>query len=179
MVLKENPVYQHPFQAPQDLPGPLVMLAPEVHLVFLDLWEDVTLVFLDLTVNRELQELDFLDLLDLKEIKVFREQKDRLAVPGKGESLAFLESQASQEPRENQPWPGPDNQENQVFREKEAILGKMEKLASPGSQVSLGFPEKTGSMDLEETQGGLDHLEQKDPQGGALGDLRVSQDFQA
>ena len=32
-VLRENSVFRHQSQGPQDLQGPLVMLAPEVHLV--------------------------------------------------------------------------------------------------------------------------------------------------
>lgn len=35
-VLRENSVFRHQSQGPQDLQGPLVMLAPEVHLVSLD-----------------------------------------------------------------------------------------------------------------------------------------------
>lgn len=101
-VLKENLVCQHQFQVPQDLQGLLVRLAAEVCLVCLDLWENVILVFPDLMVNQESQELDFLGLQDLREIKVSQEQKDHLAVLGKGESQAILESQDNQEPRENQ-----------------------------------------------------------------------------
>lgn len=102
MVLRENPVFQHQSQAPQDLQGALVMLVPQVHLVSLDLWGNAILVFLDLMVNQEFQELDFLDLPDLREIKVFQEQKDHQVVLGKWESLGYPDSQASQEPRENQ-----------------------------------------------------------------------------
>lgn len=102
MVLKENQVYQHQFQVPQDLQGPLGRLVAEVYLVFLDLWENVSLVFPDLMVNQGSQELDFLGLQDLKEIKVSQEQKDHLVVLGNQESQAVLENQATQEPRENQ-----------------------------------------------------------------------------
>lgn len=62
----------------------------------------MTLVFLDLMANQEFQKLDSQGLQDLREIKVSQEQKDHLVVLGKWESLALLESQASQEPRENQ-----------------------------------------------------------------------------
>lgn len=102
-VLGENSVFQHQFQAHQDLQGPLAILAPKVHLVCLDLWGDVEiLVFQDLMVNQEFQELDFLGLLDLRETKVFQVQKDHWVVLEIWESLGYLESQASQEPRENQ-----------------------------------------------------------------------------
>lgn len=58
--------------------------------------------FLGLMVNQEFQELDSLGLLDLRETEVFQEQKDHQVVLEKLESQAYLESQASQEPRENQ-----------------------------------------------------------------------------
>lgn len=101
-VLKENRAYQHQFQVPQDLQGPLGRPVTEVYLVCLDLWEYVSLVFLDLMVNQGSQESDFLGLQDLKEIKVSQEQKDHLVVLGNQESQAILENQATQEPRENQ-----------------------------------------------------------------------------
>lgn len=59
------------------------------------------LVFLDLMVNQESQKLDSQGLQDLREIKVSQEQKDHLVILGKWENLAILDSQASQEPREN------------------------------------------------------------------------------
>lgn len=62
----------------------------------------LTLVFLGLMVNQGFQELDFLGLLDLKEIKVFQGQRVHQGVLEKWESQGYLESQASQEPRENQ-----------------------------------------------------------------------------
>lgn len=58
--------------------------------------------FLGLMVNQEFQALDSLGLLDLRETEVFQEQKDHQVVLEKSESRAYLESQASQEPRENQ-----------------------------------------------------------------------------
>lgn len=61
------------------------------------------LVFLDLMVSQEFQKLDAQGLQDLREIKVSQGQKDHLVVLGKWESLAVLENQASQEPRENHP----------------------------------------------------------------------------
>lgn len=101
-VLRENPLFQHQSQASQDPQGALAMLVPQVHLVSQDPWGNVILVFLDLMVNQEFQELDFLDLPDLREIQVFQEQKDHQVVLGKWESPGYLDSQASQEPRENQ-----------------------------------------------------------------------------
>lgn len=59
------------------------------------------LVFLDLMVNQEFRKLDSQGLQDLREIKVSQERKDHLVVLEKWESLAFPESQVSQEPREN------------------------------------------------------------------------------
>lgn len=79
------------------------MLAPEVHLVSLDSQENVIIqVFLGLMVNQEFQELDSLGLLDLRETEVFQEQKDHQVVLEKWESRGYLESQVSQETRENQ-----------------------------------------------------------------------------
>lgn len=102
-VLGEKSVFQHQFQAHQDLQGPLALLAPKVHLVSLDPWGNMEiLVFQGLMVNQEFQELDFLGLLDLRESKVFQVQKDHWGVLEKWESLGYLESQASQEPRESQ-----------------------------------------------------------------------------
>lgn len=63
----------------------------------------MTLVSLDLMVNQEFQMLDSQGLQGLREIKVSQGQRDHLVVLGKWESLAVLESQASQEPRENHP----------------------------------------------------------------------------
>lgn len=101
-VLKENLAHQYQFQVPQDLQGPLVRLATVVYLVCLDLWENVILVFPDLMEIQDSQELDSLGLQDLRETKVSQEQKGHLVVLGKLESQAILESQATQEPRENQ-----------------------------------------------------------------------------
>lgn len=137
------------------------------------------LVFLDLMVNQELQKLDSQGLQDLRENKVSQEQKDHLVVLGKWESLAFQESQVSQEPRENHRQAGLENLENRAFQEKEAILGKMEILDSLGSQASLELQEETGLPVLQETQDSLDDLEPKDPQGGAYQDRGARKDFQA
>lgn len=102
-VLRENPVFRHQSQGPQVLQGTQAVLAPEVHLVVLDSKENaITQVFLGLMVNQEFQELDSLGLLDLKETEVFQEQKDHRVILEKLESQAYLESQVSQEPRENQ-----------------------------------------------------------------------------
>lgn len=178
-VLKENRAYQHQSQVPQDLQGPLGRRVAEVYLVCLDLWENVSLVFLDLMVNQGSQELDFLGLQDLKEIKVSQEQKDHLVVLGNQESQAVLENQATQEPRENQHSPSQENRENLAFQEKEAIPGKVEKLDSLGLQASLELQERMDLMGLQETQDSLDRLEQKEPRGGAHKDPRVSKDFPA
>lgn len=101
-VLRENLVFQHQSQGHQDLLAPPAVLAPKVHLVSLDPQEDVPQVFLGLMVNQEFQELDFLGLLDLRETEVSQEQKDPQVVLEKWESPGYLESQASQESRENQ-----------------------------------------------------------------------------
>lgn len=55
----------------------------------------------------------------------------------------------------------------------------MEKSDSLGLQASLDLQEKMDLMGLQATQDSLDHLEQKEPQGGACKDLRVSKDFRA
>lgn len=101
-VLRENPVFQHQSQGPQDLQVPQAVLALQGHLVSLDPQEHVRQVFPGLTVIQEFQELDSLGLLDLKETEVFQEQKDHQVVLEKWESQGYLEIQASQEPRENQ-----------------------------------------------------------------------------
>lgn len=136
-------------------------------------------VFLGLMVNQEFQELDFLGLLDLRETEVFQEQKDHQVVLEKWESQGYPDSQASQEPRENQDQPCLGNQEYQVFQEKEAFLGKMEKLDTLDFQVSLDFQELEGLMDHEGIQGSLDHPEKEDSQEGAQRVPGEPKDFQA
>lgn len=50
---------------------------------------------------------------------------------------------------------------------------------SLGPQASLELQEEMGLTVLQETQDRLDHLEQKDSQGGACQDPGAPKDFQA
>lgn len=178
-VPRENLVFPLQSQGPRDLLGPQAVLAPKVHLVPRDPWENVIQVFLGLMVNQEFQELDSLDFLDLRETEVFQEQKDHRAVLEKWESQGYLEIQAFQESRENQHSPHLENQEHQVGREKEAILEKVEKWDSLDFLVSLECQELEGLMDHEGIQDSLDHLEKEDPQEGAQKVPGEPKDFQA
>lgn len=102
-VLRENSVFQYQSQGPQDPQDLLAAPAPKVPLVSPGPEEGVVIqVILGLMVNQEFQELDFLGLLDLRETRVSQEQKEHRVVLEKWESLGYLDSQASQGPRENQ-----------------------------------------------------------------------------
>lgn len=96
-------MFQYQSQGPQDPQDLLAAPAPKVLLVSPGPEEGVVIqVILGLMVNQEFQELDFLGLLDLRETRVSQEQKEHRVVLEKWESLGYLDSQASQGPRENQ-----------------------------------------------------------------------------
>lgn len=102
-ALREKSVFQLQSLGPQDLRGPQAVPAPKVPLVSLDPKDHVvTQVFLGLTAIQDFQELGSLDFLDPRETEVSREEKDRQVVLEKWGSRGYLESQAAQEPRENQ-----------------------------------------------------------------------------
>lgn len=172
--------FQSQYRASQGLRDLQAALAPQVHLVFLDPKENAMIrAFLDQMVNQEFQESDFLGLLDPRETVDFQDQEDPLVVLETWENQGFLGPQEPQEPRENLDWPWLENQEYQVFRGKEVVLGKRETLDSQDFLVALEIQAPEDWMGHKEIQGTLDHLEKKALQESAKKGHRDLQDIQA